>query len=319
MMARGMPGVGMSGPGRTVRLLAVGSLAVLLGLWFVTGSFVAVASVPRGAGSPVLGAAARSTGPYAVTFSDRPFGAGLTWGVTVREAGAPVGSFSTTNASATLLLPAGSYTFSTVAPPGWVHTGASSFAVGSRAAKVTVGFGVAPGLATAIFPERGIEYGASWSITLYWDGVSKNGPPPPLNATETTTGSSLKFAIAKDADYCYQLGWPANYWGATDESGCFSTSTGHFTVSVIHFNGPAYNITFTETGLPNGSSVTWGVDFWGLTKYATGPTPIVFTELKGKGYWFIPVVPAGYSSDPAGFTKISLTGPAASEIGFTPT
>jgi|GEM_PF-6914415 len=66
---------------------------------------------------------------------------------------------------------------------------------------------------------------------------------------------------------------------ASPSSGSFtlsSTNNGTFEQGITYL-GRTYNVTFTETGLPNG--ITWWVTLGGTTKQTTTPNPIVFTDI----------------------------------------
>jgi len=77
----------------------------------------------------------------------------------------------------------------------------------------------------------------------------------------------------------YSTGFGTATASANPSSGSFtlsSTNNGSFEQGITYL-GRTYNVTFTETGLPNG--ITWWVTLGGTTKQTTTPNPIVFTGI----------------------------------------
>ncbi len=78
--------------------------------------------------------------------------------------------------------------------------------------------------------------------------------------------------------------------------------------------GFPYPVTFSETGLPNGT--TWSVALNGTTRSSTGPA-IQFTEVNGNYSFTIGTV-SGYSANPPSGSVTVSGGPVSRTIAFSP-
>ncbi len=271
--------------------------------------------LPHIAGSA---SAASGSAAYFVTFHNAGLGAGRPWGVSVAALnGSPAGAFTTVNATAVLNLAPGTYTYNATPPTGWVwvHGGTPTFVVAS-ARSVAVPFRVAPGFGVFVLHVRGLLPGTVWSVSLNWTGRSATGNPLDLNATVNTTTGTIRFATWIGAHFFYQVDREAGYVGPSIQTGTFNAS-----VTPLHegvrFWGPLYAVTFQEVGLANVSNQSWGVNFSDNSYSSNGSATIVVSAIRGTGYWFRVVAPAGYVASPGAVSGIRVRGPVTFTITFT--
>jgi thermopsin len=87
-------------------------------------------------------------------------------------------------------------------PAGWTYSGAPfvAFKVTGKAAIVTVTYGIARGYHVLRFDETGLPRGRTWIVTI--NGT--NNATYAFNATESTTGTALNFAVSAGT-YTYSV------------------------------------------------------------------------------------------------------------------
>ncbi len=130
--------------------------------------------------------------------------------------------------------------------------------------------------AVADFSESGLATGAKWNVTLY--SYARQ------NATQTSTSPTVRFGVyrgfsfAPGYNYTYTVGAPAGYLPSPPSGYDFSPKGNNTSVSIAFSSHGVYVVTFTETGLPAGT--TWSVTISGTTESATGPS-IRFSEKNG--------------------------------------
>jgi YVTN family beta-propeller protein len=248
---------------------------------------------------------------YAVTFSEAGLPSGTSWTVTLN--GTPNAS---TSSSAGFLEPNGTYSFTIGSPAGFAASpSVGSVTVNGRPANQSIEFGsTVPGRYAVTFTEVGLPSGASWAVTL--------------NGTLLTSTTSTVVFSEPNGTYSFTLGSVAGYAG-TPSTGTVTVSGGPagqafaFTSTV---SGP-YVVTFTESGLPAGTS--WSVTLAGAPHTST-ISSLTFTEPNGT-YSFTVGSVSGYSATPAtgsvvvsgagvsrtiGFGAISVPGPSSGFLGL---
>ena len=142
-------------------------------------------------------------------------------------------------------------------------------------------FPIGPAESFAVtFSESGLASGTNWSVTV--NGV-----------TQWTTGSSLVFQLA-DGTYTYAFGSVGGYT-LTGGSGSVTVAGQPMSVSATYTPVPTYTVTFTESGVPAGSS--WSVTFNGVSS-SSNTSAIAFTVPAGTYDYQVGSV-AGYSVSPA--------------------
>ena len=290
-------------------------LSVVLVVLF-SGGVALMHPVSAAAANSITHSALRN---YSITFRDSGLAAGRGWSVRVLASnGSLAGQFTTANQSYVMHLPQGTYTYQVTAPTGWTFAGRSpaGFAVrGSHA--VDVPFKIAHGFGALIFHERGLMPGQSWSVTVNWTGNSTTGTPPALNATESTTRTVLRFAVWPGALYSIQVATVPNYAGPSESTGGI-WAPAHAVRIGVRFWGPTFTVAFTEVGLSNLSAQNWGVRFWGTTYYSNGSSIIEIPGvLRGMGYWYVVISPAGYTATPSSAYNLRINGPSTTVITFS--
>ncbi len=154
---------------------------------------------------------------------------------------------------------------------------------------------ITPPLVT--FTETGLPSGTSWSVTL--DRAS--------NSSSTTT---ITFS-APNGTYSYAVGSVSGYTASPSSDSV--TVNGTPVHVAISFSVAKYAVTFTETGLPSGTS--WSVTLGGATQNSAADT-ITFMEPNGT-YPFSVGPAAGYAVSPSS-GNVSVSGKAANEsVSFT--
>jgi len=151
---------------------------------------------------------------------------------------------------------------------------------------------------TVTFTETGLPSGTTWSVTL-------NGTTVP------STSATIVFSEA-NGTYAYTVVAISGY--TVNPSSGTMTVTGAGVVQSVTFTaqGPTtYAVTFTETGLPTGTS--WSVSLNGATDSSTS-NAITFSEPNGPFQYTVGSV-GGYTANPASGT-VTVAG-AAQAIGVT--
>jgi hypothetical protein len=209
---------------------------------------------------------------YPVSFTETGLSPGTAWSVTVGGASLEgTGTTLSTNEAN------GSFPFSVVAIAGYSVSPAAGVAdVSGAGVGVTVTFTL---VAYPLdFTESGLASGTLWTVAV--GGSSSAG-----------TGSVLGFS-EPNGTYPYAVAAPPGYT-VTPSNGSVLVDGSAVTVPLV-FREVRYSVTFTESGLPNGTS--WTVAFGGAFG-STGVGPIRFSAPNGTfAYTVSPV--AGYTVDP---------------------
>ncbi len=234
---------------------------------------------------------------YTVTFSEAGLPTGTSWSVTLN------GAMKSSTGNIVFMEPNGSYSFSVGVVSGYTASPTSgSFTVSGVAVSEAITFtALPPGQYSLVFSESGLPTGTNWSVSV---GTT----------THTSTGSTISFTEVNET-YSYTVGVVAGYT-ATPPSGSVTVNGAPKTVSItfVKANTEAtYSVTFTETGLPAGTS--WSVTLNGSTKSSTTAT-ITFQEPNGS-YAFTVGSVSGYTASPSS-SSVKVTGAAVSQsITFT--
>ncbi|HEV2429322.1 MAG TPA: hypothetical protein VGV64_05695, partial [Thermoplasmata archaeon] len=164
---------------------------------------------------------------------------------------------------------------------------------GIRADGVTVGLP----FYTITFSESGLPTGTHWAVVL--NGTTAGATAP----------SSVVF-IEANGTYPFSVPTVTGY-AASPTSGNVTTRTSGSTVGIRFASLPSvsapvsYNLTFSETGLPNGT--TWSVVLNGSNGTAQSPRSITFPVRNGSYPYSIGSIP-GYAASPtSGWSNVSGT------------
>ncbi|MGC8673500.1 MAG: hypothetical protein ACP5TO_08425, partial [Thermoplasmata archaeon] len=129
------------------------------------------------------------------------------------------------------------------------------------------------------FSESGLPSGTSWSVTLGTTTLSSSTST--IDFTGLTAGSYLSFTVS-----------PVQGYAANPSSGNVTVIAGQtITVQITFSQVKEYSVTFTESGLPSGTS--WSVTL-GTTTLSSSTSSIVFSEPNGTYDYSIGAV-AGYN------------------------
>jgi len=215
---------------------------------------------------------------YNVTFEESGLPPGTIWHLNVT--GGP--SLSSSTDIITLQEPNGTYSYSIetsnkeyapIEPTG-------SFSVNGSNVNISVAFQLVTYEIT--FTETGLPTGRSWSVTL-------NG------TTYNSTTDTITFSVS-NGTYSYTIRSVSGYT-ASPSSGSITVNGANVdqAITFTSVTTQLYTITFTETGLPSGTS--WSVTLNGNTETSTTNT-ISFTEPNGTYSFTISPI-NGYSVSPS--------------------
>jgi hypothetical protein len=225
-----------------------------------------------------------------VTFTESGLPSGTQWWINVT--GGPSTSSTTTTLS--FSEPNGTYTYTVAASDKVYSSLGGSFTVNGAGVSLRVPFTLVTYVVT--FTESGLPSGTQW-----WINVT-GGP-----STSSTT-TTLSFS-EPNGTYAYTVAASDKVYSA--HGGSFTVNGGALSLSVP-FTLVTYVVTFTESGLPSGTS--WSVTLNGTAKPGTGN--IVFMEPNGT-YSFSVGAVSGYTVLPSS-GSLTVSGVAVGKaITFT--
>ncbi len=233
---------------------------------------------------------------YAVTFTESGLPAGTSW--TVTAGGTPQTS---TTSSIVFQEPNGSHSYTVGAVSGYAPSpSGGTVTVAGAAISQSIAFtSTVPTDYTLTFTESGLPADTPWSVTLQ-------------GSTQSSSTTTNVFSVP-NGTYPFSLGTVTGFVA--------SPASGHVTVSgaaqdqAITFSVAAptqYTVTFTETGLPAGS--TWQVTLNGSTQ-STSTTGTSFTLPDGT-YTYTDLALVDYAPVPSTGTVTVSGGPVTTPIVF---
>ena len=231
---------------------------------------------------------------YPVQFTEQGLPSGASWSVIV-NASAPV--VGTAESPVTVFEPNGTYPFVVRSATTDYRpiVNASGFVVVAGGASVSVTFRAVT-FAIA-FTESGLPTGQSWSVTI--GTASTHGAVPTMVVNET------------NGTYTFRVGEIAGYTASPSEGPV--TVAGANVPEAIAFSVTVYDVSFSETGLPSGTS--WSVSLDGIPQSGTGT--ITFLRIANGSYSYAVGAVAGYSASPQR-GNLSVNGhPATETIAFS--
>jgi hypothetical protein len=239
-----------------------------------------------------------SHGPalYVVTFTESGLPTGANWSVMLNGT-----SGSSMGTTITFSEPNGSYLFEVTSKVGATSSPTSGkVTVTGRAVGVPIQFTpLAANQFVVTFSEGGLPAGTSWTVTL--------------NGTMATSSGTLLTFPEVNGTYPYSVGAVSGY-SAAPSTGAVKVAGKPITESVTFTAVAAgkYLITFTESGLPTGT--TWSATMGGMTGSASG-TSFAFTFPNGTYPFSIGSV-TGYTADPPSGTLLVKGAGFTEAIGF---
>ena len=251
------------------------TLAVVLAM---AVSAFAVLGGAFGAGAP----------PFTVTFEEHGLPAGTTWGIAwnnTTKSGAATNTTYSGGGSIAVPLYNASYEFKVQGTPWYFNSTVGKFTVAGSALTITVNFNSNISMNIT----ESAETSNSWSIainSLAYPGTVMGSGLQYINikraaSNENTTIVFNNIESAGMGIYSE----PKSYYIPL-----YRTLSGVFNTNFTYFMPylPIWNVTFTETGLPAGSS--WGIDFHGAINSTSGENKtILMNSSNGKPYtWSYP-------------------------------
>jgi len=215
------------------------------------------------------------TPTYPLTVNEQGLLAGTSWSLTVVN----VGTQTSTNTSIVFDLAALSYTYFPSAVLGYSNSGAGSTTVASPGTVVTVTY--VPTTATTYtvtFEQTGLPASTPWGITL--NGVTYGSTTS--STTFTVLNGTYGFSVASPTGFT-----PPAPTGFVDVKGANVVVDLPFSAA-----GTFYAVTFTETGLPTGSSWSAAVQGFGQTSTTAS---VAFNLPNGVYNWTTTTI-AGYTT-----------------------
>lgn len=307
---------------RLAWLTALGGVAVVVGL--ALASFAVGGSLGGliGHDGPVSAGTSPSWGSgtnYSVTFTESGLPNGTAWFVDLfpsyggwSGAGAPTstapsqfgpGAQSTTNTSVTFSVGNGSYQFGV----GTARNSSTLYSPTPQSGVLTVnGSAVSQSIAFApvtlypvTFSESGLPNGTTWSVALWGnDWTHLYGPKGrgigfwhhSGSQQNSSNGTTIGFALT-NGSYPFDLYpvWTSQgVYLPTPSVGSFTVNGSAVSVAVTYAVPAVYNVTFSETGLPNAtywSASVFGFGWGGFGFDYSNASTISFSEVNGV-YWY---------------------------------
>jgi len=227
-----------------------------------------------------------------VSFHEHGLLPGTGWSGTVANGSEVVLNFSTAAPEFNSTLPAGRYTWTPVAPTGYVAPPTRTLVVARHPIVVQVPFHVVSGFAFVSVREHGLPVGDGWTVSVHGTDPTTDA----YNATVSSTGPRIRLFVV-DGAYTFAVHDGAGYT-PSPSNGSLNVS-GPATVHV-RFRSTTYSVGFTETGLPKGTR--WGVRIQGPVHGTGNQTQIERTVgtlvqfgLPNGTYGVWIYVPAGYN------------------------
>ena len=234
---------------------------------------------------------------YTVSFPESGLPSGTNWSVSLDGA-----TVSSTAATIDFTEANGTYPFTIGGVAGYnADPSYGSLTVAGSAVTEPVTFSVVNLTTyTVTFVEAGLSSGTSWSVTLN-------------KVTASSTMATIGFNEANGI-YPFSVGSVLGYT-ASPPSGNLTVSGGSVTqaITFASVNATKYTVTFTESGLPTGTS--WSVILAGISKTSTTPT-IAFQEPNGT-YAFSVGSVSGYIAAPSTGSFHVLGAPVSQSLAFS--
>ena len=213
-----------------------------------------------------------------VTFTESGLASGTTWSVTLNGS-----TQSSTGSTVSFTEPNGTYSYALGTVSGYTSSLSSgSVTVNGTNQGVSVTFTAkAPATYTVTFTESGLPSGTTWYVNLS-NGVDSGA----------ITGSLYTFYMT-NGTYSYTIATTNKIYEAS--SGSFIVNGGSVS-KPVSFSEVKYTVTFTESGLPSGT--TWYVNLSNGQSFSSTTSTISFSEPNGTYSYTIGNV-LGYQISPS--------------------
>ncbi len=234
------------------------------------------------------------TPTYPLTFTESGLVAGTSWGVTVNN----VGAQTSTSPSIVFDLTAGSYDYAASPVIGYTAPAAGSATLASPGGTVALSY-VSQSTTTyqLTFQETGLVFtNVTKGLVPSW-GVVLNG------ITYVNTAQWNNFTLL-NGSYTFSIVSPPGYTPAASSG--IAVVNGADAVVMVPFAaaGQSYALTFTQTGLPTGTS--WSVFVDGFGQSSSGST-IAFSLPNGNYNWTTTTIAGWWTSTWSGTATVNGT------------
>lgn len=252
---------------------------------------------------PITFTPGKIAGSYYVNFTESGLATGTSWTVTL--GGTP---HTSTTSVVSFTMPNGTSAYSVGTVTGFVaYPSSGSASVNGAPTTIPIQFSPVGTAEYAVnFTERGLPTTvATWTVTL--GGSSQTVP--------VTVPTSTMTFFEKNGSYPFTVS-PAGVYQPNLTSGTAHVNGLPVSFSITFSHAvppPTYVITFTETGLPSGTS--WSVTLGGATHTST-TTTVAFPEANGS-YSFTVGAVSGYTATPSSSSVTVNGGPVGESITFS--
>jgi hypothetical protein len=240
---------------------------------------------------------------YEITFTETGLPPGTMWYVNLSNGQ----SYNTTGNSIEIQIPNGSYSYMIATTNKEYSAQAGSLIVNGANLEISIKFNLVTYAIT--FTESGLSSGTSWSVTLN-------------NITKTSTNGTIIFN-EPNGTYSYTITTVNRSYAPSPSTGTITVNGNNVNIGIT-FNLVTYTVTFTESGLPSGT--TWYVNLSNGQSYSSSTNTIKFNEANGTYSYTIATsnkeyAPAEYSGsfivDGAPLSESITFNPVTYKITFT--
>jgi len=241
------------------------------------------------------------TDVYALTFAPTGLPVGNTWTVTI--SGPKIGSYSLSSTAAdssiTFFEIGGNFSASFTVPSGVTAPSGGVIVDLTNNTTIAVPLTATHDAFDLKFTETGLPADTVWNISV------ANATLGIANYTQSSSTASMTFLLANGS---YNWSWAhINGWVATNPPGASNTTTvaGATVTVALAFTQYTYAVTFTESGLPSGS--TWNI----TTTYGgeVNSTSVSLVTNLPNGTWSYEAgIPAGYAVLPGQNGTVTVVG-----------
>ncbi|MGC9138614.1 MAG: hypothetical protein ACP5G5_06405, partial [Thermoplasmata archaeon] len=254
-----------------------GILSILVIVLLVTSGFAVVAQGIRGNDS-LKTVAPMATSTYGVTFSETGLPSGSIWYINLTNGQ----FFSLSGSSITFYEPNGTYDY-TIATNNKLYApypSSGTFTVNGNSVSIQVIFKLV--LYAITFTETGLPAGTNWSVTL--GNITKSSTTNKIVFNETN--GSYSFTVKQISGYT-----------SKPSSGIINVSGGNITKAVTFVPNGLYSVTFTENGLPSGT--TWYINITNVESLTLTGSSITISLYNGSYNFTIASADKRYAPSPS--------------------
>ncbi|MGC8689103.1 MAG: hypothetical protein ACP5UG_03565, partial [Thermoplasmata archaeon] len=254
-----------------------GILSILVIVLLVTSGFAVVTQGIRGNDS-LKTVAPMATSTYGVTFSETGLPSGSIWYINLTNGQ----FFSLSGSSITFYEPNGTYDY-TIATNNKLYApypSSGTFTVNGNSVSIQVIFKLV--LYAITFTETGLPAGTNWSVTL--GNITKSSTTNKIVFNETN--GSYSFTVKQISGYT-----------SKPSSGIINVSGGNITKAVTFVPNGLYSVTFTENGLPSGT--TWYINITNVESLTLTGSSITISLYNGSYNFTIASADKRYAPSPS--------------------